>query len=642
MNALFGLWQTDAAPVDLADFAPMAASLGFWGTEPPARWDGDSIALGCQPGNADSLADAQPIHDPATGLTLIASARLIHRAELAGELSISLGEMSATSDGHLILAAWQRWREDCVHHLNGDWHFALWDPSPRRLFLARDQHGTSSLYYCRWKGLFAFASTQKPLLALASLPKQPNLSRIAQILGGVMGDGYQTGYAHISRLPPAHRLMLDADGLRVSRYWYPEHLPQIHLGNDDAYVEAFLHHYRAAVESRLAAQGETGLMLSGGLDSGSLAALAAPALAEQGKTLHAFTSVPVGQTAADLAGGGPLDEGPLAGAVAESVGNIHLRQVGAADLSPLAGVERMLWVHDEPSYPAGNSYWLAAIMSGAREAGVTTLLSGTAGNDTVSWRGASPDLTGLLWRRGPGPAVDALRRMHERTGLSPVALLWAGAVKPLLRRVRGYFTGLLPLGQSDWDIYNPLRPGFLRRADIAPALDETVAVALPAYPEDPGWAAWRLDVPGRWQPPTFHLQDGGAFGLDIFDPTADRRLMEFCFALPTEQYHNGSQDRWLIRRAMAGRLPDSVRLIRRRARQSADLVTRLHTHRDETDAAIPRLIRHPLASEVLDMPRLAAVAEQIGENPAKVGHSVAGIFLLRGLMTGIFLERFAG
>ena len=444
MNALFGLWQRDGAPVDPTHLSRMAASLDFWGIEPPAFWHGDSLALGSRLGPTDPTPSAQPVHHPA-GLTLIASARLIHRGELVGELSISPAELSALTDGQLILAAWQRWGVDCVHHLNGDWHFALWDEAARRLFLARDQHGTSGFYYHRGHNFFAFASTQKPLLALPTIPQQPNLARIAQSISGVMGDGSQTGYTHINRLPPAHWLMLDADDLRVERYWYPENNPEVHLTNDGAYVEAFLHHYRAAVESRLAvpstgsghAAGKTGLMLSGGLDSGSLAALAAPALAQRGEMLHAFTSIPVGQTAADLAGGGPLDEGPLAEAIADAIGHIHLTPVGAADFSPLAGMERMLWVHDEPTYPAGNSYWLAAIQMAARDAGVTTLFSGTAGNDTVSWRGASPDLTGLLWRKGSGEAVDALRRMQRRTGLSPVALLWAGAAKPLLRRIRG-------------------------------------------------------------------------------------------------------------------------------------------------------------------------------------------------------------
>jgi len=132
----------------------------------------------------------------------------------------------AFSDSHLLLAAWQRWGRNCVHHFNGDWHFALWDSAARRLFLARDQHGTSSFYYHRRNGLFAFASTPKSLLALPGLPHQPNLVRIAQILSGVMGDGSQTGYADIYCLSPAHCLMLNADGLRVSRYWYPGKNPE--------------------------------------------------------------------------------------------------------------------------------------------------------------------------------------------------------------------------------------------------------------------------------------------------------------------------------------------------------------------------------------------------------------------------------
>ncbi|MFZ1753534.1 MAG: asparagine synthase-related protein [Caldilineaceae bacterium] len=444
----------------------------------------------------------------------------------------------------------------------------------------------------------------------------------------------------ISRLPPAHWLLLDADGLRVNRYWYPENLPEIHLRDDKAYVEAFLHHYQAAVESRLAAKGKTGLMLSGGLDSGSLAVLAAPALAKRGELLHAFTSVPVGQTAADLAGGGPLNEGPLAGAIADAIGHIRLTPVGAADISPLAGVERMLWVHDEPSYPAGNSYWLAAIYTAAQAAGVTTIFTGTAGNDTVSWRGVPPDISQRLWAGGPGNLVDGVQALRARSGLSTSAVLWAAFAKPLLRQARARMPFLSRPRQTDWDRFNPLHPRFRQRPEIVHALAAPDGVQMPASPADFGWAAWRLDLPGRWLPPTFHFEDGGAYGLDVLDPTADRRLMDFCFALPSEQYHNGAQDRWLIRRAMAGRLPERVRLIRQRARQSADTVSRLHSHQAEIDAAILRLTRHSLAVAVLDLPRMAAVAGQIGKNPAQISHLTASVFLLRGLMTGIFLERF--
>lgn len=643
MNALFGLWQIDGSPLESHSLTQMASALSFWGSNPPGLWWDEFLGLGTVPDFGGDIANADPIYDPASGVTVVASARLINRKELAESLGLPLPSLDGYTDGHLILAAWQRWETECVHHLDGDWHFALWESRPRRLFLARDQHGTSSFYYHHSAGLFAFASTQKPLLALDAIPRQPNLLRMAQILAGRLGDGSETGYAGISRLPPAHWLLADHAGVEVRRYWFPEHLPEICL-DDDACVEAFLHYYRRAVESRLAATGTTGLMLSGGLDSGSLAVLAGDALAARGETLHAFTSVPTSQAAVDLLGGGPVDEGPLAAGIAAAVGAVHLTRIDAADVSPLAGVERMLWVHDEPAYPAGNSYWLAAIYAAAQAQGVTTLFTGTAGNDTVSWRGVPPDLSYLLWAGRPGPLVAGIQALGERSGLSTRQVLWTALAKPLLRRVRARVRARLPFwagrGQIDWGALNPLHSSFLQREEIASALSAENDVQPPALSTDPGWAAWRLDGPGRWLPPTFHFQDGGASGMDVLDPTADRRLMEFCFALPTAHYHNGSQDRWLIRRAMSGRMPDSARLIRRRARQSADLVNRLHLHRDEMEAALGRLVRHPLAAEVVDMARLTSAMAQIGESPATVSHLVASVLLLRGVMVGLFLERF--
>lgn len=639
MNALFGLWQTNGTPLASNLLAQMTSALDFWGNNPPGLWMNEFIGLGTVPDFGGDIASADPVYDPVSETTLVASARLINRKELAESLSIPSSTLEGYTDGHLILAAWQCWGPECVHRLDGDWHFALWDNPARRLFLARDQHGTSSLYYHHSTGLFAFASTQKPLLALDTIPREPNLLRVAQILASHMGDGSETGYAGINRLPPAHWLMADQTGVEVRRYWFPEHLPEIRL-DDDTCVEAFLHHYRRAVESRLAATGKTGLMLSGGLDSGSLAVLAGDALAAREKMLYAFTSVPAGQAAADLLSGGPVDEGPLAGQIAAAVGNIHLTRIDAADISPLAGVERMLWVHDEPAYPAGNSYWLAAIYAAAQAQGVTTLFTGTAGNDTVSWRGVPPDLSRLLRAGRPGEFIDGIRAVSVRSGLSTRQVLWSALAKPLLRRVRARLPFWAGWGQTDWGALNPLHPRFLQREEIVQALADGNDVQPPDSSTDPGWAAWRLDGPGRWLPPTFHFQDGGASGMDVFDPTADRQLMEFCFALPTAHYHNGSQDRWLIRRAMAGRMPDSARLIRQRARQSADLVNRLHLHRDEMESALARMVRHPLAAEVLDMARLASAMAQIGESPASVSHFVASVLLLRGVMVSLFLERF--
>ena len=629
MNLLFGLLVTNDAVVDEAELAAMGKSeTGGWRL--PQQWQQQNVGLGLR--SPTTSSNDTIVHAPDDGLTLVASARLINQDELSAALCLP----ATLSDAQWILAAWQRWRCECVHYLDGDWHFALWDARARRLFLARDHHGSSSLYYHFDGGCFAFASTQKLLLALNRIPRRPSLRRIAQIFSGNLGDGSETGYVDICRLPPAHTLTVDTHGLRVDRYWFPERLPPLHSDNDSA-LEAFLALYRRAVVCRLDGTGDNGVMLSGGLDSGSVAVLSAAHLAEQEKTILGFTAIPAARPDPRLARRGPVDEGPLAAAVAARAGNIRLTLVDAAETSPLAGIERMLSVHNDPIYPAGNSYWLASIYATAQAQGVTTLLTGTAGNNTVSWRGVAPTLDRRLLMARPQQVVDELRRMHARSGLSLMHSLWVTLAKPILRALRSRAQRQPLYSQIT---LAALHPDFTQQAMVAEVLANDQTLPAPTNADAGGWAQWRLEGPERWLPPTFHFEDSVGFGLNVLDPTADRRLMEFCLSLGAAHYHNGAQDRWLIRRAMVGRLPDCIRLARQRGRQSADLVARVHGQINEVDATLTRLAQHPLVGTVINLPRLSALATQIKQKPESVSQVECNLLLLRGLMTGLFLERF--
>ncbi len=142
-------------------------------------------------------------------------------------------------------------------------------------------------------------------------------------------------------------------------------------------------------------------------------------------------------------------------------------------------------------------------------------------------------------------------------------------------------------------------------------------------------------------PPTYLFEDSVAFGVDTFDVTADRRLMEFCLALGPEHYHNGAQDRWLIRRAMQGRLPDSG---------TAGTAARPPVCRSDYAFAEARRRAgrsHRPAEHATRWPPRCSIwrawqplAAQIQAAPATVQHNECNAVLLRGLMVGLFLERF--
>jgi asparagine synthase (glutamine-hydrolysing) len=136
------------------------------------------------------------------------------------------------------------------------------------------------------------------------------------------------------------------------------------------------------------------------------------------------------------------------------------------------------------------------------------------------------------------------------------------------------------------------------------------------------------------------FEKGAAYGLEVRDPTQDRRLIELCLAIPDAQFQRSGVDRWLIRRAMLGYLPDSVRLNTRRGLQAADLVERVLANRAEIETGLARLKQHALARQALDLPRMQAVLVSLehGLTPKKSGD--CSTILLRGLMAGYFLLRF--
>jgi asparagine synthase (glutamine-hydrolysing) len=133
---------------------------------------------------------------------------------------------------------------------------------------------------------------------------------------------------------------------------------------------------------------------------------------------------------------------------------------------------------------------------------------------------------------------------------------------------------------------------------------------------------------------------GAAYDVEVRDPTRDKRLVEFCLAIPDEQYRVNGQDRALIRRAMKGLLPDEVRLNTRRGMQAADLGHRLLAERPQVQAVLAQLGESKLAREVLDLPKMNRVWQALQQQVNARTTEESMTILTRGMMAGMFLLRF--
>jgi len=217
----------------------------------------------------------------ANDLTITANARLDARDKLIAKLEAN------GSDAELILLAYEKWGDDCVKHLIGDFAFAIWDGSKQRYFCARDHFGVKPFYFTHIDNEFAFSSD---LNELRLDPRVSNtLNEIAvgdYLLFGVNQDLSTTIFKDIQRLKPGHTLSVANGSIVVKRYWSPEPSAKVRFRDSESYVERFSELLSRAVKDRVT-EDRVAISMSGGLDSTSLAAIAR----EQGKDVHGFAVV---------------------------------------------------------------------------------------------------------------------------------------------------------------------------------------------------------------------------------------------------------------------------------------------------------------------------------------------------------------
>lgn len=634
MSALYGLLNLDRAPVDRNLFEGMGSALERFGPDGGGNWYGEGVALGhCLLATTpEAGAERQP--RSFVPLAVTAAGRLDNRADLVSELRLTAPGGEAVADGTIITEACLRWGDEAASRLFGDWAFAAWDPAKRRLLVARDQLGNTALHYHFDGRRFAFGTSRKALFALPDVPRRLNELRLAQHLAFWITDGAATLHEGILRLPPGHLLTVSAEGVAVSRYWHPERLAPVRLGSDEAYAERFLRLYSDAVATRLRSVGGVATTLSSGFDSSSVTALAAAESRRLGQRLLGFTARP--QFPVDAGPSAIADEWPLAELTARHVGLADHRAVFARDVTPLDAMRRSLEAHDEPEFAVANLHWIHAILEGARDSGAGVLLTGQMGNGGISWSGDRQLLPRLLLAGRPFAAAAAVRAMAAARGLSASRTLRNHLLAPLRflaagRIARYRAPSAAPAGQG------LINPAFADRIRIAGRMRESGYDPIPPRLQSPLEQRLAIMLPDINPVGALWHENGAMYGLDVRDPTADTRLLEFCLAIPDEQFRLGGQDRSLIRRAMRGLLPEAVLANRLIGRQALDFAARLHADAKAMDGAVDSIAASPTAREYLDVPRLVERWGRLRDDPARLPPLDAYAFG-RSVQFGLFLS----
>ncbi|MBC7236966.1 MAG: lasso peptide isopeptide bond-forming cyclase [Chloroflexi bacterium] len=556
MSGVFGLLYLDGRPVNDGVLEPMGEALKHRGPHGVGFWAKGSVGFGhCMLHTTEeSLFEQLPLEHSSGELVITADARLDNRAELVLALGLTSAQAAEMADSAFILAAYARWGTRCLDKLLGDWAFALWDARKRTLFCARDLFGIKPFYYYYRPGsLFAFASEIKGLFGLAGVPRRLNEVRIADYLVALFEDRSITLYQDIHCLPPAHALILHVDGpqaLQIERYWALDPTRELKLSSDEEYAQAFLSLFEEAVRCRLRGAFPVGSMLSGGLDSSSITCMARDLLAAEGSgPLPTFSAIFPGLPENERK---PCDERPYMHAVV-AMGGVDAHYVHADEIGPLADIDRVLW-HEEEGLIGPNFYMHWALFEAAQRRRVRILLDGTDGDGVISH---GLETFSELARRGRWRKLYLeARAFAERRRISTKEMVWQYGFRPLApewavhiwRKMRGRPTTCYGDGSL-------IRPDFARRIGI-----EERYRALASPPARTAREAHIQGLNSGLYQILLQMVDraAAAFAIEPRYPFFDRRLVEFCVAIPAEQKLAQGWTRMILRRAMAGVLPPKV------------------------------------------------------------------------------------
>jgi asparagine synthase (glutamine-hydrolysing) len=553
---IFSLNPAAAAPERTA-LAAMVQTLQHRGPDAQSLWCQPPIGLAhARLSIIDVAGGQQPIHNEDQTVWVIFNGEIFNYIELRAELEQAGHRFYTQSDTEVLVHLYEQYGDDFVQHLNGQFALALWDQTRARLLLARDRTGIRPLFHTVHQGQFLFASEVKALFAVPGVPRQIDPLALHEIFTFWSPLANRSVFAGIESLPPGHRMVIEHGRIRTERYWdwsFPPHPVSDHRSLPDLAEEL-----RAllidAVRLQLRSDVPVGAYLSGGLDSAIIASL-----------IRHHTDVPL-RTFSLTFEDDEFDESAHQRELSRYLGVPH-ESVRCSRSDIATHFSRTLWHTESPIVRTAPTP-LLLLSQFVREQGVKVVLTGEGADEVFGgydifkearvrrFMARNPDSS---WRSA------LLSRLYPYLKHSPMAgralaqsFFQAGASDPHAP----YFSHT-PRWTTTGRMFQYFSPE-LRRAGAHWSAYPAIEAALPS-----GIAAWSPLAQGQYLEAHTLLSGyllssqgdrmASANSVEGRMPFLDHRVIAFASQLPDRYKLMGLQEKYLLKHAMQGLLPDSIR-----------------------------------------------------------------------------------
>jgi asparagine synthase (glutamine-hydrolysing) len=525
------------APVDPVTLGAMCDLIRHRGPDGSGVWAQEAVGFGHRRLAILDLSSAgrQPMHTADGALTITFNGEIYNFLEIRRELESRGCVFVSRTDTEVILHAYREFGVACLERLRGMFAFAIWDQLNRRLFAARDRAGQKPFYFREDRDGLAFASEPKAFLGEPSFVPEADPEALFHYLSFQYVPSSGSAFRGLSRLPPAHYLLVEGGKVSIERYWTLPYSPKRQCSEAEA-REALVPLLEEATREQLVSDVPLGAFLSGGVDSSLIVALMARAAAGRVRTFS------IGFDEAEY------NELPYARLVADRLGTDHQEAVVRPDAVGI--LPKLVWHYNEPY--ADSSAIPTFYLSEMTRRSVTVALNGDAGDENFA--GYPRYLGSVLGRRLDRLPLFVRRSLGRLAGHLP-----AGAPRSALSRAQRFLHGIgigperryaMWIFHFDDERKRSLcsrefldvvgaadSASHIERlyaaSDATNFLDATLSVDINSYlPED---LLVKVDIATM------------AFGLEARSPLLDHRVMEFAAQLPTTLKLRGRDGKYLLK-----------------------------------------------------------------------------------------------
>jgi asparagine synthase (glutamine-hydrolysing) len=578
MSGFFGIFRPQGGSVDLEAFEQMRKATereGFDGMETHVE---EKIAMGhlMLRVSPESKYDKQPLKSSCGNYLLVGHFRLDYRDELGDKLGLTQLELELTPDSQLVMLSYQKWKEKCVHHIEGDWAFALYDNLKNSLFLVKDQTGFSALFYSQNEDFVVFSSDSYLPYKIERIKFEVDTLQFCRLsLPGLRIENGFTLLRNLFHVKNGHFIFFNQLLLcRVSKYW------DFIESNVDSYkyecdlISSFFNTLFLAVKTRLNSKNEIGLLLSSGLDSMAVGSISSLELEIKKKNLYTFTSYPSFQEKLSKKEIEISDETPMVKEFSKKRKNVVPAFFNFPNiyLSDLVKVNKYQDFYNP--LIRSNDLWIRGILEYAKSSGVNSVLNAQLGNFTISCDGYFVH-AGMFMKFKYRSLFIALNKIRQNLKKTFWQIFKERVLIPIYFQFKSYFKYRFHLTVKYFNLY----PFFDKKIYKSVGLWRTKNIKefVPGYFFIQGSRSLRI---AQLKSNTCFsgmvwYKYGNDYGIENSDPTSDKRVISKSLSIPENIFNKSGQYKYLYKKMMALLVDKDVITNKKNMIQSYDMGFRL-------------------------------------------------------------------